>query len=186
MAEITPEGIIYPVNGDSMTPLAPWFAQLASSADEAIYNLRLELDKPALPDPQSVEGASMQDVTATAWADLPNANAITLELIDACWVQISHSAWLQSTVGDLRVSSRVTGATTLAENQLQVGGPNTAWGQVLYQAANPGTNQGSGSRIVRLNPGTNTIRLRAYRSGTSGGTRRANYSTLQVTPLRWA
>ena len=186
MPDITPEGIIYPVNGDQMTPLAPWFAQVASTADEAIYNLRLELDTPALPDPLSVEGATVQAVTATAWADLPNANAAVLELIEPCWVQIAHSAWLRSTVGDIRLSSRVTGATTLAENQLQVGGPNTAWGQVPYQATSSASNQASGSRIVRLNAGTNTIRLRAYISNGAGGTRQANYSTLQVTPIRWA
>lgn len=185
MPGTTSEGVIFPVIGDVIPPLNGWFAQLASSTNAALVDLRNDLTQAALPNPVSGQGADTQAVTATSWADLPNGPTLTLTLSQACWVQITHSAWMRSTTGDIRLSSAVSGATTLAENQLQVGGTNTAWGQVLYANATTSTNQGSGVRIVRLNAGTNTIKLRAYLVG-AGGTRQANYSTLQVAPLRWA
>lgn len=184
MPGTTGEGIVFPVVGDVMAPLASWFAQIASTADAAVVALREELEQEPLPDPRSTKGADNQAVTATAWADLPNAPAITLELAQACWVQITHGAWMVATTGDTRASARVTGATTLSETQLEVGGTGTAWGQVLYVTGANVAVQGSGTRFVRLNAGTNTIQLRAY--GSAGGTHQVNYSTLQVAPVRWA
>lgn len=181
----TPDSIAYPVTGDKMSPLAPWFALLASSVQTAITNLRSSLSLPPVPAPLSSQGPSDQSVSSTSWANVPNSPAITLTLERACWVQISQSAWMISSTGDVRVSSTVSGATTLAENQLEVGGPATAWGQVLYKASSASTDQQSGTRTVRLNAGTNTIQMRAYIVG-AGGTRKVNYSTLQVVPLRWA
>lgn len=184
MPNITPEGITYPVNGDIMSPLAPWFALVASGADTAVSDLRTELTQTPLPDPMTIKGADIQAVTATSWADLPGASAITLNLPKACWVQITHGAWMVATGGDTRASSSVSGATTLGESQLEVGGNTAAWGQVLYVTGGNVAVQGSGTRFVRLNAGTNTIKLRAYLTGT--GAHQVNYATLQVAPVRWA
>lgn len=186
MPGTTAEGFQFPVAGDVMEPLNAWFALLASSGDTAVANLRTQLAQDPLPAPLTIKGADTQAVTATAWTDLPNAGPITLTLARACWVNIVHGAWLTSTVGDIRFSSRVTGATTLGESQVEVGGDASAWGQVGYTSGTAGITQASGTRFVRLNAGTNTIQLRAYLAGGTTGTRRANYSTLQVAPIRWA
>lgn len=186
MPGTTSEGIIFPVNGDNVAELNAWFAQMASSTNAALVDLRSDLQAAPLPDPLSVQGATVTAITASAWADLPSADPITLNLPQACWVNIVHGAWLVSTVGDVRFGSSVSGATTLNENQLEVGGPATAWGQVGYTTGTAGTTQVSGTRFVRLNAGTNTIRLRAYRANGTTGTRQVNYSTLQVAPVRWA
>lgn len=184
MPGTTGEGIIFPVIGDPMAPLASWFSQVASTTDAAIVNLRNQLQQAPLPNPLTTKGADNQAVTATGWADLPNAPAITLNLAQACWVQITHGAWMVATTGDTRASSTVSGATTLSESQLEVGGVNSAWGQVLFVTGANVAVQGSGTRFVRLNAGTNTIKLRAY--GTVGGAHQVNYATLQVAPVRWA
>ena len=183
MPAVTSEGIVYPVVGDNMAPLAGWFAQVASTTDAAIADVRADLTEAAYPAPLSITGAAVQAVTATSWADLPNAPAITLTLPKACWVNITHGGWIVATAGDTRVSSAVSGATTLDETTLEVGGSGSAWGQVLY-VAGAVTAGGSGTRFVRLNAGVNTIKLRAYLTG--GGTHQANYTTLQVAPIRWA
>lgn len=181
----SPDGITYPVVGDKMSPLATWFAGLATTTQAAIANLRDSLEEPELPNPITVAGATVQTISATAWADLPNASPITLELERACWVQITHYGWMASSNGDARGSSRVSGATTLGENQAEIGGPATVWGLVMY-ATGGGTRQQMGTRTVRLNAGTNTIQLRAYRTGGTTANNQMNYSALQVTPLRWA
>ena len=188
MPSETSRGITYPVIGDAMQPLPGWFATLASTTNDAIDDVYDTLELPDYPAPQSIEGATTQPIAATAWADLPNAPAITLDLPRACWVTIVAGAWLQTSgTGDLRVSARVTGATTLGETQLQVGGPTSAWGQVMYTSSNSvGTQQNSSTRFVRLNAGSNVIQLRAYRNGGATNTKSVNYSTLQVSPVRWA
>ena len=180
----TPDNISFPVVGDTMTPLNAWFAQQAADVQAALTAMRTEFSKPPVPAPMSSQGANVQTVTATAWADLPNLPAINLVLPAACWVTIDFGAWLTASSGDVRASARVTGATTLGETQLEVGGSTTAWGQVLYSNGTTSTRQGGSHRTVRLNAGTNTITGRAYRNGS--GTQQANYSTLQVSPLRWA
>ena len=180
----TPDSIVYPVTGDVMAPLNSWFAQLAASTQTAMTALRAELVEPDLPDPMSIKGNDVQAVTATAWANLPGAAAISLTLPQACWVTITVGAWIVATQGHTRASASVTGATTLAETQLEVGGSSSAWGQVLYTDTTSATRQSSGVRTVRLNAGANSIQLRAYRGGT--GVNQVNYSTLQVAPLRWA
>ena len=183
MPAVTSEGIVYPVVGDNMAPLAGWFAQVASTTDAAIADVRADLTETVYPAPLSIQGATVQAVTSTSWVDLPNAPAITLTLAKACWVNITVGAWLVATSGDTRASATVSGATTLDETQLEVGGPSSAWGQVLY-VAGAVTAGGSSTRFVRLNAGVNTIKLRAMRTGS--GTCQVNYSTLQVAPIRWA
>lgn len=180
----TPDGIAYPVVGDKMGKLAPWFASLASSVQTALDALRADAVRPVVPAPKSAIHGAAVAISATAWADTPSIPAITLTLERPCWVLITHAAWMVSTSGDTRYSSAVSGATTLSETQLEVGGPASGWGQVLFADSTTGTRQSSGSRVVRLNAGTNTIKARAYRSG--GGTHAANYPTLQVSPLYWA
>ena len=180
----TPDAVIFPVAGDNLAPLESWFAQLAATTQTALSNLRTEVTKPDLPFPISEQGANVQAITATAWADLPNMPSISLTLPNPCWVTITFGAWLAAAAADVRASARVTGATTLSETQLEVGGPATAWGQVLYSNNTTSTRQSSSVRTVRLNAGTNTITARAYRTGS--GVQQVNYSTLQVAPIRWA
>lgn len=181
----TPDSIVAPVLGDKIAPLQAWFQQQAASVQTALTALRGEVTQKPLPNPISGQGASQQNVTATAWADLPNGPTLTLTLTQACWVQITIGAWVLATQSDTRASSVVTGATTLGETQVEVGGSATAWGQVLFADASTATRQSSGTRIVRLNAGTNNFKMRAYKSGGSG-LNMVNYSTLQVSPIRWA
>lgn len=181
----SPDAIAAPVVGDPIAPLQTWFQTLASSTQTALTNLRNQVTSAELPDPISGDGAAQQSVTATAWADLPNGPSLTLTLPQACWVQITIGAWVIATQSDIRASSRVSGATTLGETQLEVGGPTTSWGQVLFADATSATRQASGARIVRLNAGVNNFKMRAYKSGGSG-LNMVNYSTLQVSPIRWA
>jgi hypothetical protein len=183
-ANTTPDNIIYPAGGDNLNPLKSWFAQLATSVQAALTALRAEAVKPALPNPISIKGANVQAITSTAWADLPNITAATLNLTAPAWVQITVGAWATASAGDTRISAAVSGATTLGESQLEVGGDNASWGQVIFTDSTTGSRQSASVRIVRLNAGTNTIKVRAYRNGS--GTNQSNYTTLQVTPIRWA
>lgn len=183
MPGTTAEGIQFPVIGDKMAPLASWFATLASTADQAIARLRTEVAVAPLPAVLSGTGGDVVNLTATAWADLPSFPALKLTLSKPAWVQITHSAWMASNGGsESRASSRVTGATTLGESQVEVGGTASAWGVALLASGTMG--QQSATRLVRLNAGENTVSMRAYGSGS--GVRQVNYAALQVAPIRWA
>lgn len=183
-ATTSPDNIPYPTQTDKLNPLRTWFSTLASATQAAITALREEAVLPELPAPISVKGNNVQAVTATSWADLPNFPSTVLNLDNPCWVQITVGAWLVANGGDTRVSAAVSGATTLGESQMEVGGDTASWGQVLYAASATGTRQQTGSRIVRLNAGANTIKVRAYKNG--GSANNSNYTTLQIAPLRWA
>ena len=139
--------------------------------------------KPDLPFPVSTSLNGIQAISATSWADIPSMTPVTLTLPAPAWVTISLGTWLSAPSGEIRVSSRVTGATTLGETQLEVGGP-VAWGQVAYTRSTTGTVQASSVRTVRLNAGTNTITARAYVGLT--GVKDVRYTCLQVSPIRWA
>lgn len=183
-ASTTPDSIVYPVVTDRMGPVEKLFEALASSVQTAITNLRKEtVDKP-LPAPVSQIGRDVISVSATTWSDLPNISTVSLNLSAPAWVSIDVGSWVIATSGDTRVSARVTGATTLSETQMEVGGATTCWGQVIYAAGSPSTRQQNSHRVVRLNAGNNVIAVRAYKSG--GGSHNSNYTTLQVTPIRWA
>ena len=180
----SPDNIQYPVVGDNVTPLAGLFAPLAASVQAALTSLREDAVLPELPAPKSEKGADVQGITATAWADLPNMPTINFNVERPMWVQINLGAWVVATAGTTRISLRVTGATTLGETQVEVGGDNATWGQILFSDASAVTRQCSSTKIVRLNAGSNNITVRAYRQGT--GTNQSNYTTLQVSPIRWA
>lgn len=181
----TPDAIVSPILSDKLGPVQGWFQQQGASVQTALTALRGEVAQEPLPDPISGQGAPQQTITNTAWADLTNGPTLTMTLQQACWVQITHGCWILATQGDTRASSVVSGATTLSETQLEVGGSAAAWGQVMFADTSTATRQAAGARIVRLNAGTNTFKLRAYRSGGSG-INMVNYSTLQVSPIRWA
>ena len=186
MPETTsPDNLRYPVGGDNVAPLRTWFANLAADTQAAITSLRSAAVTPEIPDPKSATGAETQGVTATAWADLPGITSVSFTLDRPAWVSIDVGAWIVATAGDIRVSARVSGATTLGETQLQVGGSTMSWGQVMYAYGQPGSSQCTSHRTIRMNAGVNTIAVRAYRTG-SGGACQANYATLQVSPLSWA
>lgn len=168
-----------------MAPLQGKFAALASAVQAALTSIRSEAVQPALPAPKSEKGNDVQAVTSTSWADLPNSPDIQFNASAPMWVEISLGAWMVAPgTSNIRASVRVSGATTLTETQIEVGGDNAVWGQVLYADSTTGTRQCSSTKIVRLNAGLNTIAVRAYKGGT--GTTQVNYSSLQVAPLRWA
>lgn len=186
-ANTTPDNLVYPVPGDNIGDLHQWFAQLAGSAQTALTGIRSEVVQPELPFPQTVVGANVQTVSATAWADLPNIDPITLTLSQPAWVKIDLGAWMVAATGDTRASVRVSGATVLAEAQTEVGGQTDAWGQVIYLGgAGATTHQCTITRTIRMNAGTNTIKVRAYRTGGATESNGVNYSTMTVTPVRWA
>jgi hypothetical protein len=180
----SPDNIQYPVAGDVMNPLQTKFASLATSVQAALTSLRAAAVQPELPAPKSEKGNDVQAVTATSWADLPNSPDIQFNASAPMWVEISLGAWMVANGGTTRCSVRVSGATTLTETQIEVGGDNAVWGQVLYADNTTGTRQCSSTKIIRLNAGLNTIAVRAYQTG--AGTNQVNYSSLQVAPLRWA
>lgn len=187
-ATTSPDNLRYPVGADNVSPLRTWFANLAADVQAALTAIRQDAVTPKLPVPQSVLGAATQNLPASAsWQDLPGIQPITLELSAPAWVAIDVSAWIVSTVGDGRISARVTGATTLGETQVQVGGDDGYWGQTIFTAPTDVTRSGNSHRVVRLNQGTNVITVRAYNYGGSG-TRvsHARNTGLQVTPLHWA
>lgn len=184
MATTTPDNIYYPSGSDKVGPLRAVLEALASSVQAAIAALRAEAVPAELPMPNSVVGANVQAVSETAWADLPNIGAVTITLPKAAWVTIDVGSWVVATAGDTRISARVTGATAIGETQIEASGSTASWGQVIYAGSASGTRQQTSHRTVRLNAGTNTIRVRAYRTG--GGVHQANYTTLQVSALRWA
>lgn len=183
MPGTTSRGIIFPVNTDVMQPLAGWFAQQAASVNDALDEAYSEFEVPEIPYPLSSSLFGIKNITATAWADIPEMDEITLDLPRAAWVNIALATWVSAPSGEVRVSSRVTGATTLSESQLEVGGVN-AFGQIVYTRNTTGTVQGSSLRTVRLNAGTNVITPRAY--GALGGVKDVRYTCLQVTVTRWA
>lgn len=183
MATTSPDNIVYPAGSDKLNPLKTWLAQLASSVQAAITSLREDAVLPPLPDPITVKGADTQEIASTSWDDMPNMDSTVLNLDRPCWVSIDIGGWVRASVGFTDVSARVTGATTLSETQVEVGGDNSSWGQVMHAAPSE-TRQQSSHRTVRLNAGANTITVRARRNG--AGTNTVRFTTLQVSPLRWA
>jgi hypothetical protein len=141
---------------------------------------------PPLPDPISTRNNGVTAITATAWADHPANTTLTLTLERDAIVQVELNAWLSISYAGAEPSSSIRFGVnhngTTPENAF-----GAAWGQVLYegtQGTTPGGGQHGMSATVRLDAGTHTFRVQAYKTGT--GAASANYWMLRVTPVRWA
>ncbi len=138
-----------------------------------------------LPEPFVVTGASVNDITASSWAALPTNVSITLPTLpQPMLVEIAVSAALSTPPGgDVRVSSEVWGATAIGP--IDAGGWGTvAWQQNIGSGVNTVLTNGRSVKKVKLNSGVNSIRIVAYRNGSTNAVR-ANYPVLTITPLRW-
>lgn len=129
-----------------------------------------------VPDPVVVGNDDQIVITATSFAALPSAVHTTLTLPAACWVEMTAAAWLTAVTNDVRMGINVSGATTSAANAPQHGATG-------YASAGGGSGQ-TAHKVLKLNAGSNTIRIHAMR--TSSGTQTVAYPVLTVTPLRWA
>lgn len=232
MAE-TELGIVYPETENVLTPLAPHFAALADSADEAITAVRNSSAIPVANEaargtqfPTPAQGNAVYrldrgyverfydeyassgnpggktpagwypDGTATlpavldqetgvqtiastsAWSTLPYAG-ITLVLPAPAWVEVTLDAWLavSGVSNDARADVVVSGATTVAAQ-------SHGWGSVAW--GGQGTTRASAHKILKLNTGTNTIRVAGFRTVVNSGTFTISQGHLWVNPQRWA
>jgi hypothetical protein len=131
-----------------------------------------------LPSLESRTGPSNQLITATAWADMPGMTSIVFDIPRRMLVQLAYGAWM-ATATDVRYGALVSGATSVAENF-----PN--WGAVPWMTGISTAQrytQRAATKFVELEPGVNTIRARAYRTGT--GSDSVNLAYLQAAPIRW-
>jgi hypothetical protein len=138
-----------------------------------------------LPDPVlQPPAAATNTITAPNWAQLPNRQYLTFTAARAMWADIRVGAWVSAGVStNGRAAASLTGATT---------GPGTngvlldssSWGEVLFQGDQDGYSQSFSAIPVKLNAGTTTIEVYAYRVGT--GTTQVNYPTIRVVPMRYA
>lgn len=138
-----------------------------------------QLLETGLPEPQGrVSTVSITSVTSTAWANLANIGSINVTVPRACWVTIDLGAWVQGSGGDVRCGVALSGATTLDPHNGQFG--DAAWGSVLWSQNT--YQQRSATKVVKINAGTTTFRMRAYRVS---GTVSVNYAHFTVTPMRF-
>lgn len=228
-------GIQYPETQSTLGPLAPHFAALAQTSEDAILAVRKSTSTPVasvaergLVYPTPVQGDSVfrldrgyveryydeysstgnpggktpadwyPDGTATLPAPVridPGAQSPTgtstwttlawtgydLVLPAAAWVDLDWSMWIAVTgaSNDARGDLVVSGATT-------VNAASNGWGSVAYGNSASGTSKSSTRKIVRLNAGTNKVRVAGYRTVTNSGTFQFSYNNVQITPLRWA
>ncbi|AWN03350.1 minor tail protein [Microbacterium phage Count] len=146
-----------------------------------VMNVRGPLIEQLLPDPTARTGSTINTITATSWAAVPNMTTSVITVARACWVRVDFAAWMSAPSGDLRCGVKMTGATAVDPMDYP-GDSNSVWGTVMWQQN--GYEQRSGFKVVKLNAGSTTIYLQAYKSGS--GAFSVNYPLIQVTPLRFA
>jgi hypothetical protein len=147
-----------------------------------------------LPDPVFAANANTGvTVTATAWADLPGAAATSVDFVTAydCWVGVNYGAWMTGTYGsgdELRFGVAGSGATTIDEVDTSDLTHEGYWGDIPYRSVSTGTGgtqQMTGTRVVKVAAGTTTFRLRAYKGATPASPA-VNYPSLKVWPIKYA
>lgn len=131
-----------------------------------------------LPDPVYGQGSAPVGVTATSWANLPGMSALSLDLPQAAWVQITFGSWMNS-ASDLRIGARLTGATVTPSNDPSWNG---RWGRVMRKTA--GYEQMYATYVEKFNAGVTQAIMSGYRAGSGSDTH--NYTTFELVPLRWA
>jgi len=182
MGNTTPDAITYPDVVDRVGEVQSHLSTMASSVQAALTDLRSEYelgfdDIYGVPANVIQNGASVQAISATSFAAIPNLAAITINFARPALVLVTLGAWMVASTGDIRAGIQLSGATVQAANV-----PN--WGQVMYLAGvTGGTVQNSCQKLIQVNAGSTTFTGVAYQSG--GGTKQINYSTLQVAPIRW-
>jgi hypothetical protein len=142
---------------------------------------------PPLPAPIRYATGTVHTVTSTTvfGAILPGTAQQSMTIDRPLWVLITYGGWVIASAGETRGGVAVGGATALAPHLNQSG--DAVWGQVLLGTATvaaTGSSQVTGTKLVLLNPGTNTFQLEAYLA--TAGTHQWNYPVLEVTPLSWA
>lgn len=182
MANTSPDAITFPDTVDRVGQIQPHLATMAASVQAAITDVRNDTDADfadifALPAGAISTGASVQAISATAWAAIPNITSISMNFTRPAWVMATFGAWMVASTGDLRGGIALSGATVQAPNV-------PGWGQTLYLGGVAGTVQNTCQKLVLVGAGTTTFQAQAYQSG--GGTKQMNYTTLQVVPIRWA
>lgn len=132
-----------------------------------------------LPAPENRIGPSSQAIGATAFAVIPNLPTISITAPAAMLVRASLRGWAglaSGATGDLRGGVQVTGATSSPAN-------DPAWGHTMF-VSTVGVWGLEASKELVLDPGVSVFSGVAYHSG--AGIKQINYSSLTVTPLRWA
>jgi hypothetical protein len=134
-----------------------------------------------IPAAASVNGAAINAITATAWADFPGTS-VTLNMTFAAstLTRIGFGAWFsKASAIDVRVGAKVTGAAAgvagASESQ-----PN--WGAVLMSGADSDHDGGAfACKTITCPAGASTFTLRAY---VASGSINVNYPFLEVVPIR--
>lgn len=131
-----------------------------------------------LPEPLNADTGNQTIASTSAWTTLP-WTGITLVLPVAAWVELTLDCWLAvtGTANDARADVVVTGATT-------VNAASGGWGSVAYGST--GTTKTSAHKIVKLNAGTNVIRISGWRTVVNSGTFAVSQGRVWVNPQRWA
>lgn len=132
-----------------------------------------------LPEPVWVDPGALAPTGSSVWATMTWAG-YNLVLPEDAWVRIDWQTWIAVTgaSNDLRGDIIVSGATTV--NAFSHG-----WGATAFGSTG-GTVKSTAMKIVKLNAGTNTIRLSGYRFVANTGTFNFNYNSVNITPIRWA
>lgn len=180
MGNTSPDNIVYPDATGQVGNVQADMVTMANSVQAAITDLRADVNSELndfynMPTPVTRTGASVQGVTATSWANLPNISNISFNFSRPCWVQVTLGAWVVATVGEIRAGINVSGATTQPPNQ-------PGWGNTIYQSFdNANTVSQQVTKLILCNAGTTTFTAQAYQAG--GGTKQLNYSVLMAAPL---
>lgn len=133
-----------------------------------------------LPEPVVTDVGSQTLTGTSVWGTLPWAG--TNFIIPApMWVDLSLQSWVAITgaSNDGRADVIVSGATTVAAQ-------SHGWGAIAYGTAASGTSKSEARKVVKLNAGTNTVRMSGYRFVANSGTFVLTQNTVTITPIRWA
>lgn len=139
----------------------------------------------ALPASQVVNYNDATTITAASgvWQNVPNLSTITFEDVPApLEVRVSFGAVAYATSGYSMLGVLTSGATSLNERTLTTGGVECVGAHTpLTSGADI---QMYGFKMLTLNPGSTTFRLRSRRN-VSSGTQAVNYPTMLVEPIQW-
>lgn len=121
------------------------------------------------------------NVTEEDWATLPSSAPQSLTTPLDLWADIRFGGSLRATggtTGHVSLSVQMTGATTIAPGlvaAIPIRHPSTLTTEPIRY---------SGSRVVKLFPGTTSFQLHAMQAG--GGTRKVDSPYLEIVPLKWS
>ncbi len=140
---------------------------------------------PSMPgapfDPEYAYTNTSNTITADAFAALPTAAVSkTIAVEYDCWAEIRLTTrGVVTASGQMDIGVAVSGATTLAANEIATGVTPTGVYAVVISTTNV---QNSMSKVVQLNAGNNTFTVQARDAGT-GGTKVLIDALLQIIPI---